>query len=122
MVVKCEWCGILHEKIESKVMRAIRNNHKIYCGKPCMKEAQAYNKKNKPKVTEAAKKGNRTYRKRAFAAYGSSCKVCGYSIRKVLQVHHIDENRTNNALSNLCVLCPTHHVEVHKRVITLNDY
>lgn len=38
------------------------------------------------------------------------CADCGYKkYPKVLQVHHIDENRKNNSIENLVVLCPTCH-------------
>ena len=40
------------------------------------------------------------------------CIVCGET--EVLDVHHIDEDRNNNAVTNLVCLCPTHHYAYHR--------
>lgn len=52
------------------------------------------------------------YYTKAKKFYGEVCMDCGWKKHpKVLQVHHIDENRKNNSIGNLVVLCPTcHHV------------
>ncbi len=44
---------------------------------------------------------------------GKTCQKCGYAKDKILQVHHIDENRNNNDLDNLQLLCPNCHFEHH---------
>ncbi len=49
------------------------------------------------------------YRKLAFASYPPVCAHCGYGIKDVLEVAHIDCNRANNAVSNLVILCPNCH-------------
>jgi hypothetical protein len=53
------------------------------------------------------------YRKLAFAHYEQSgqivCAYCGFGIREVLEVAHLDSNRSNNDLVNLVILCPTCH-------------
>lgn len=41
------------------------------------------------------------------------CKKCGST--KNLCIHHIDENRYNNVLENLTVLCKKCHQELHTR-------
>ncbi len=42
------------------------------------------------------------------------CSKCGYDkYPMLLERHHIDHDRSNNDLSNLLVLCPTCHDEVH---------
>jgi hypothetical protein len=54
------------------------------------------------------------YRKFALAHYGEYCQICGYNKHPcVLQVHHKDNNRTNNKLENLLVCCPNCHMEQH---------
>lgn len=54
------------------------------------------------------------YRDKALRAYGSKCLGCGYDAHvKVLEVHHRDRNRKNNAIGNLAVLCRNCHTEVH---------
>jgi len=40
-----------------------------------------------------------------------SCFVCGFD--KVVDLHHLDENRENNSEENLLGLCPNHHKMVH---------
>jgi hypothetical protein len=49
------------------------------------------------------------YRKLAFDHYAAVCAHCGFGIRDVLEVCHIDCQRTNNEVSNLVILCPTCH-------------
>ena len=44
--------------------------------------------------------------------YHKKCAVCGIS--DVLDVHHIDEDRTNNHPSNLIFLCPNDHYRLHR--------
>jgi 5-methylcytosine-specific restriction endonuclease McrA len=43
---------------------------------------------------------------------GESCRMCGNKID--LQVHHIDENRQNNQMSNLIILCRSCHSKQHR--------
>jgi hypothetical protein len=49
------------------------------------------------------------YRKLAFEKYLALCAHCGFGIKDVLEVAHIDGNRANNAPSNLVILCPNCH-------------
>jgi 5-methylcytosine-specific restriction endonuclease McrA len=54
--------------------------------------------------------GEHRYRERSFAKYEHKCAVCGWDEDEdVLEVHHIDENRSNNSIDNLIILCPTCH-------------
>lgn len=41
------------------------------------------------------------------------CVLCGIKDTMVLLVHHIDQNRKNNKISNLCWLCYNCHFLVH---------
>lgn len=49
------------------------------------------------------------YRKLAFEHYPPLCAHCGFGIKDVLEVAHIDCNRANNTTSNLVILCPNCH-------------
>ena len=49
------------------------------------------------------------FRKRAFETYGFLCAWCGCGIPAVLEVAHIDGNRSHNGPSNLAILCLTCH-------------
>lgn len=58
--------------------------------------------------------GSYDYRKRAFATLPNECAVCGWNeYPDVLEVNHKDVDRSNNDLSNLEILCPTHHQVFH---------
>ncbi len=50
------------------------------------------------------------YRTRALQLLPHKCAVCGWDEDvDILQVHHIDEDRTNGDIENLIILCPTCH-------------
>ena len=48
----------------------------------------------------------KTYRKTT-----QECVVCGFD--KIVDIHHIDANKTNNSPKNLIGLCPNHHRMIH---------
>lgn len=39
------------------------------------------------------------------------CIICGFD--KIVELHHLDENRQNNSEKNLVALCPNHHKMIH---------
>lgn len=43
-----------------------------------------------------------------------ACMSCGYNSYPILEIHHIDHNRSNNKVENLLVVCPNCHVLIHK--------
>ena len=53
------------------------------------------------------------YRKKAYSAYGKLCNRCNSD--KFICVHHKDENRKNNDITNLEVLCKRCHQLHHKK-------
>ena len=57
------------------------------------------------------------YRKLALKHYPSKCAHCGFGIVEILEVAHIDQNRLNNVLDNLVVLCPNCHKMFDVRLI-----
>lgn len=57
------------------------------------------------------KNGIGIYSKKAFEFYGKVCNRCNSKNR--LLVHHKDENRSNNELSNLEILCKKCHQDHH---------
>jgi len=40
-----------------------------------------------------------------------SCLICGFD--KIVDLHHLDENKQNNSIENLIGLCPNHHQMLH---------
>lgn len=48
---------------------------------------------------------------------GHCCAIKGCQEHTYLEIHHIDENRENNTLDNLILLCDKHHKMAHAKVI-----
>lgn len=53
------------------------------------------------------------YQTTCFAYHERKCVICDET--RILDVHHLDENRSNNKPENLIPLCPTHHRYWHSR-------
>jgi len=58
-------------------------------------------------------KDMRSIKESLFRVRDKKCERCGFNICKILQVHHKDRNRKNNATDNLEVLCPNCHAKEH---------
>lgn len=56
---------------------------------------------------------NDRYRSTCFIYHDKKCCVCGEA--NIVEVHHFDEDRSNNSPENLIPLCPTHHQYMHSR-------
>lgn len=69
-----------------------------------------YTEENKPRLRFHHKPRLELIQKR-----GSKCELCSYAVEQVLNVHHIVERKDGgtNEESNLIVLCPNCHAEVH---------
>jgi len=48
---------------------------------------------------------------------GHACAIKGCSEHTYLEIHHIDENRENNTIENLILLCDKHHKMAHAKII-----
>lgn len=48
---------------------------------------------------------------------GHCCAIKGCNEHTYLEIHHIDENRENNSIENLILLCDKHHKMAHAKVI-----
>lgn len=105
--VKCTYCG----KIIFRRPCEIKSNQsgKFYCSRECG---------NKDKANLMQTQDSKNYRLKAMNKYSHECICCGWNEdERILEVHHIDENRENNDIENLTILCPTCH-----RKITLGYY
>jgi ADP-ribosylglycohydrolase/protein-tyrosine phosphatase len=77
-------------------------------GAKIAKEMNAFGIDDKTACLELKVKNS--YRNVAFDAYPEEqCAYCGFGIKAVLEVAHLDQNRANNAKENLAVLCPNCH-------------
>ena len=109
--VKCDECGIVVDKRPSDLKKT--KNGKHFCGRSC---AQKYHGKTHRKENHPNWKGeNKTsYRTFAFESKPKVCNSCGYDEEvRILQVHYIDHDRSNNNLDNLEILCPNCHAVKH---------
>lgn len=112
--VPCAYCGKVVYKTISKLMSS--KSRDTFCSRSC--SASAHNKlrfgESHPNFTTGAG----SYRTRALKVGYNKCSTCGWNEDpRILEVHHIDENRSNNLIENLIILCPNCH-----RKITLGYY
>lgn len=112
--VECAHCETSVWKTRSELERSKSGNY--FCSRRCatiVNNAKYKSGTNHP----GYKSGASSYRERAIRKYGAVCHICGYDTEQVLEVHHKDHDRGNNKISNLVVLCPTHHKEYHLNII-----
>lgn len=100
----CSTCSIEFEARASRVKKSKSGLH--FCSRKCKDLGQRFEAGIKEIWPSHYDRGVRNYRARALRQLGESCKRCGYSADvRMLDVDHIDSNRSNNALENLQVLC-----------------
>ena len=110
--VKCSYCG--KEIFRSKKDIDKNISGYFYCSRDCGNKHKNMVRKQSGEWDE----GLTNYRLRALEFYEHKCLCCGWDEdERILEAHHIDENRSNSHISNLCLLCPTCH-----RKITLGYY
>jgi len=98
---------------EFKIPKCHKNRRK-YCSKNCLAKAQSRERKGKfgiEKTNPMYKNGISLYRRWAYEKYPKQCSICG--INENLNIHHKDENRKNNKIENLQIVC----VSCHKFII-----
>lgn len=107
--VKCCWCN--KEVIKSP--GKLQSKHgKYFCNRKCKEAAQSLEGGLKEIQPSHYGAGGSSYRERAFKKYGAVCCKCHYDEkRKMLDVDHVDSDRSNNDISNLQVLCVWCHAE-----------
>lgn len=108
---ECAYCG---KKIKRRPSEIKKNESGFfYCSVEC-----GNLHKNQIRKESGEWDNSTNYRMRAMEHYEHHCVVCGWKEDpRILEVHHIDENRSHNTLDNLCLLCPICH-----RKITLGYY
>jgi len=57
-------------------------------------------------------KNSSLYRRLAKENFPDCCMICSVSGKRI-EVHHIDQDRTNNIIENLINLCCSCHLRVH---------
>ena len=106
--VYCTHCGEPVIRKASQMLKSSSGNH--FCNKSC---AASFN--NKADKRTGINHPNWTNGKASYTKFKKdACECCGYSKhREILQVHHKDCNRDNNAENNLETLCPNCHYIKH---------
>ena len=114
---KCATCGKEIWRTNSQLARSKTGN--VYCSRSCatIKNNTLFKTgENHPNYN-----GN-DYRRHALKHYEHKCCICGYNEEPaILEIHHIDENRQNNELKNLCVLCPNCHKKITLHLYNLTE-
>lgn len=100
---ECAYCKKPIKRVKSDIAKNISGN--FYCSIDCGNKHKNEIRKNNGEWDII-----KDYRAKAFQEYEHKCTVCNWDEDdRILEVHHIDENRENNAIDNLIILCPTCH-------------
>lgn len=115
--VPCAVCGIYKSVSPSKLR--LSKSGMYFCNRKCKEVAQRLDG-GMPEIWPGhygtAETSENNYRAIAFRNLPHCCNRCGYQkVIGVLQVHHIDRDKTNSNILNLEILCPTCHMEEHYR-------
>ena len=109
--VQCAYCGKMIYRAPSRLTKS--QTGFFYCSREC-----GNLHKNQLRKLTGEWDNSLNYRLKALNVLEHKCIVCGWNEdERILEVHHIDENREHNNIKNLCILCPTCH-----RKITLQYY
>lgn len=97
----CSYCNKSFRATKFRISQS--KSGQLFCSRICKDNAQLSNQGSEY-----------NYRDFALRNYPNKCNRCQYQICiSILQVHHIDHNRSNNELSNLEILCPNCHAIEH---------
>lgn len=110
--VECAYCHKKFKRLKSELAKS--KSGYVYCSHECGNKHKNLLRYNSEDGTE--------YRRNAFLNYPHKCAACGYDAdERVLEVHHIDENRKNNKIENLIILCPICHKKLTLHLATLEE-
>lgn len=90
----------------------LAGQHKKTCSRSCSNKQRAGVKYGRPNGLDKVN-SYKVLKVRLLGLRGKACERCGYPKYEILQVHHRDGDRQNNALSNLELVCPNCHCEEH---------
>jgi len=108
----CTTCGKSFSRTRSKAKNSIHGTH--FCSRRCKDAGQRID--SGIEMVRPPHYGSTltNYRSIAFRSYDARCNRCGFSEEaRILVVHHIDRDRSNNDASNLEILCPNCHALEH---------
>ncbi len=107
-------CGACGNKV-SKAKSKVGKSGLLFCNRKCKEQAQS----GVGRVLKCgvSKDGSTTYRSLAFHHYQKKCEWCQFDIEALLDVHHVDHDRSNNRLENLLVLCVMCHAMETRKLV-----
>ncbi len=106
-------CPVCNKEFEV-ILTRIKSASKVTCSHGC---ANTYFRSG---INAGGYKGKETAGRSLIKHSGlplNCCAVCNET--EVIDLHHIDEDRSNNAPSNFVPLCPTHHAYIHRGKVDL---
>ena len=111
-VVTCYVC----KKPVYKTPRALKHSKSgnYFCTKSCQtiwRNSMVYIGENHPNWKDGGSRHYRDILKRSRQK--ESCRLCKTSDARILAVHHLDHNHSNNKLENLAWLCHNCHYLIH---------
>lgn len=124
--VKLE-CAYCHKEFYRSPSKLLKSRSGLYfCNKECKLAAQRLESGKQFSEMRPLHYGTAdseyTYRRKAFRSYSHCCAICNWDEdEEILQVHHIDEDRQNNELTNLIILCPNCHAKLTSHKYQLID-
>jgi hypothetical protein len=108
----CDWCSTPFIIKPSRFKRS--KSGLTFCSRSCKCKAQRIGGRTEIQPNHYGSDNASDYRSTALRFYKNRCADCHYDTHvRVLEVHHVDGNRSNNAVENLAVLCPICHRERH---------
>ena len=120
VTLKCSNCNKEFERVPSKMKYS--KSGLYFCSRECKDAAQCVGGLVEIQPPHYGT-GQTKYRELAFNKYPHECTICGYNdYPKILEVHHIDNDRDNNDIDNLVILCPNCHTGVHLDILLLNPH
>lgn len=108
--VECTICGAICYKSPSRILHS--KSGKFFCSKTCQTKWRnsVFSEQQHPNWSN----GIHVYRKILLRSnIKQICFSCNIEDIRVLVTHHIDHNRENNNISNLCWVCHNCHYLIH---------
>jgi len=112
--LKCALCGTAFRRKKSSIEMRRRKrgvDTKFYCGHSCAHSAEPRRKRGPVKHYRLIRTGG----KNVYEHRDIMEKHLGRNLGRFEQVHHKDENKSNNVIDNLVVLTPKQHAAEHAR-------
>ena len=115
IITQCAFCQKDIVRFKSDIAKS--KSGLCYCSKEC---GNRHKNELRKQSGEWDNSGN--YRKKAFDVFEHKCAICGWKEdERVLEVHHINENRNDNDINNLIILCPICHKKLTLHLYKLNN-